>query len=361
MNQPNRPPTQTAVDEEIHPSTGKRAYSSDTRALVMDMVTNNPQMLQSQAIRQQQQQHTFPSNRTIQRWIVREQTLGHFLPFRRTGNSRAQREVNGPELIQLALYRAVNPKAYASDIAAYLFNAGLTGNRPLSDSQINRAEKKLNLTRKKGSTTSFKAYHPRNIALRRMYFHSNYPMGIADINTHDLIDIDECGIELDHSNRKFGKTRTNSRCDAAGSYENCLPKQNTLAAISGDNVDPMRWLEMWTGDGTTVFRFVQFVRRIINDLATWYPGRSFCFTMDNLNVHKNPLVIQEILLNGHRLVFRAPYWSVDGAIEYVFCTLHSGLLQRFNEIETMQQLEQHTDAIFHAMPSFTPYFEHIRG
>jgi transposase len=32
---------------------------------------------------------------------------------------------------------------------------------------------------------------------------------------------------------------------------------------------------------------------------------------------------------GHRYLFRAPYWSVDGPIEYVFNTIHTHLLSYF--------------------------------
>ena len=40
--------------------------------------------------------------------------------------------------------------------------------------------------------------------------------------------------------------------------------------------------------------------------------------MDNLNFHKSQIVQNLIHTNGHQFVFRAPYWSCDGAIEYVF-------------------------------------------
>lgn len=98
----------------------------------------------------------------------------------------------------------------------------------------------------------------------------------------------------------------------------------------------MRWHEHWIGEGTTVERFLDFIDRILVDLALRYPGRSICFTFDNLNVHRNPAVVQEILTHGHRLVFRAPYYAVDGAIEYVFNTIHIGLLSYYNKISTMK-------------------------
>ena len=101
------------------------------------------------------------------------------------------------------------------------------------------------------------------------------------------------------------------------------------------------------------------MERIIGDLEERYPGRSFFFTMDNINVHKNPGVVNEILNHGHRLVFRAPYYAVDGAIEYVFNTIHTGLLSYYNTITTMDELSNAAALIFGNIPTFVPYFQHV--
>ena len=95
-------------------------------------------------------------------------------------------------------------------------------------------------------------------------------------------------------------------------------KVNLLLAICGDNVGRMHWHEQWMERGTTIERFYDFIDHIIDDLDQNHPGRSFVFTMDNLSAHKNPLVTNRILMAGHRYVFCAPYWPVDGAVEYVF-------------------------------------------
>jgi transposase len=41
------------------------------------------------------------------------------------------------------------------------------------------------------------------------------------------------------------------------------------------------------------------------------------FTMDNLLTHRNAAIAQLIMSRGHLVIFRAPYYPVDGAIEYV--------------------------------------------
>ena len=81
--------------------------------------------------------------------------------------------------------------------------------------------------------------------------------------------------------------------------------------------------------------------------------------MDNLNVHKNHAVVMEIMNQGYRLVFCAPYWEVDGAIEYVFNTIHTGLLSYYNQIAIMEELANATALIYGNIPIFTPYFAHI--
>ena len=68
------------------------------------------------------------------------------------------------------------------------------------------------------------------------------------------------------------------------------------------------------------------------------PGVNYCFTMDNLSIHKNPIITALVENAGHCVVYCAPYWSCDGAIEYVFNTIHTksqmanGKWQMANEI-----------------------------
>ena len=81
--------------------------------------------------------------------------------------------------------------------------------------------------------------------------------------------------------------------------------------------------------------------------------------MNNLNVHYNPAVVNSILNGGHRLIFRAPYYAVDGAIEYVFNTIHTSLLLYYNELSTMDELKNATVRMFNGILTFTPYFEHV--
>ena len=76
-----------------------------------------------------------------------------------------------------------------------------------------------------------------------------------------------------------------------------------------------------------------------------HPGRSFCFTMDNLNIHHSQILLQLMEDRGHRYLFRAPYWSVDGPMEYVFNTIHVFLLMYFRDTENLDKLGNQLDVI----------------
>ncbi len=208
---------------------------------------------------------------------------------------------------------------------------------PFSVSQIHWTEQLLQLSQKVGSTTCCHAYLPINLTKREMYFTWGEPFGIANTPIQDVVDIDEAGIKLEHSNQKRGKTPTIMRCDNDGVY-NQDQKNNLLLAICGNENYNQSGHEIWEGKGTTLFRLYSFLERIIAQMAIDHPGRSFCFTMDNLNVHHNQMILQLIRDLGHRYVFQAPYWSCDGAIEYVFNTIHSFLLHFCDNLETMDDL-----------------------
>ena len=81
--------------------------------------------------------------------------------------------------------------------------------------------------------------------------------------------------------------------------------------------------------------------------------------MDNLISHHNPLTLTEILAAGHRFVFRAPFWPVDGPIEYVFNTIEMALSYRMHEIRTVNYMDAHLRAIIRGFPAFVNYFTNV--
>ena len=120
-----------------------------------------------------------------------------------------------------------------------------------------------------------------------------------------------------------------------------------------------RWYDTWEEGGTTVERFVDFIQQIIDDIGPGTAERRFCFTMDNLAAHLNTMVFDLIIGNGHRMVRRAPYYPVDGPIEYVFNTLQNLLNVFMREIHDMDTLRHHTHRIITSMGNFQGYFRHV--
>ena len=352
-----RPPLKTHRSQVQHASLGLgKPYPRETRDIVIWRHTNGLPRTDP-VLRLMQASKEYPCDRTISRYILQYRAVVHVIPFRRTGNNRAQRDVKGTDLISLALHRSIRPKSRIYEVKAFVHMVN-PANAVYSDSQICRAEARLGLTRKKGSTTAFQAYLPINVLKRQNYFRMDYPGGIANIDPRDVIDIDEAGIHLESQDRSFGKTVEGDRCDQAGHY-NRSERLNTLLGISGDDAIASRWVNTWSGEGTTLFRFSTFLDEVLNDLDVRFPGRVFCFVMDNLNTHKHPHIVGMIHNRGHRLIYRAPYYAIDGAIEYVFNTLHSLLEVMYNRISNMQDLETAVEDCIRSMTTFVPYFKHV--
>ena len=279
---PQRPPLQQRVPPAPHPSgPGRRnGYSEAMRELVMTVraigSSNDPLITHLRALR------VFPSKRTERRWVNLVNQLGHFRKCRHTGNDRAT-VLRDHDLILLALYRLAYPKATAAEINAFLFRANF-GNlmfRFYDPSQISKAEKRIGLTRKVGSTTAYQAMLPINRQKRWCYWHLPYPYGIADIRRQDLIDLDECGIELSTAERDIGKAYVGERVQQEGLYSQ-TDKWTLLLAICGDPNNPLRWRDLWTGEGTTGRRMINFIQMILQQIPPGSAARRYCFIMDNL-------------------------------------------------------------------------------
>ena len=117
----------------------------------------------------------------------------------------------------------------------------------------------------------------------------------------------------------------------------------------------------YTEGGTDLWRFYHFMDELLDWLDANRQNHSFCFTMDNLNIHKHPIILDLIRDAGHRIVFRAPYWSCDGPIEYVFNTIHFKLqMEEDGKGNVNELMELVDDIIFNITPhSFYPYFTHV--
>jgi hypothetical protein len=71
-----------------------------------------------------------------------------------------------------------------------------------------------------------------------------------------------------------------------------------------------------------------------------------------LFISRNVLIQQVICNAGHRVVYRAPYYAMDGPIEYVFNTLQQALALILYQITDESGLCQEIYAILAGIMSF---------
>ena len=354
-----RPPLQTFIHPTPHPSECRgNAYPPEVRQMAVQNRLNGHDA--SAAIVQLQQQHLYPHPSSIERFVNRQNTVGHSRPYRHTGNAHAEREIEGMDLIYLSVHRSFLPKGTYAELHAYLHVMNLQNPTflPYSDSQIARAQNRIHLTRKRCSTTAYQALQPRNLQWRTNYWNMNYPFGIRNINPRFVIDIDEASGSVDGANRSCGVCLKGNRAREVGPYSKS-EKVQLLLAVLGDPANPERWFEIWREGGTTVDRFYRFIQRILNDLGPGTPGNRFTFTMDNLNSHTNHAVQALIFNAGHRIVFRAPYYPVDGAIEYIFNVIQCALCVRLRHILTTDDYINNMRQIIVNLPEFSAFFQHV--
>jgi hypothetical protein len=119
----------------------------------------------------------FPSFSTCISWIRIFNETRDICPKHATGNHHAVREVRGHDLEQLALYRAVYPKATIAECRAYLFNIDPTM-EPFSNLQVYHVEYLLGLKRKAASTTADLAFLPVNLQKHELYWTQPPPLGM---------------------------------------------------------------------------------------------------------------------------------------------------------------------------------------
>mmetsp|Transcript_4614 Transcript_4614/g.5167 ORF Transcript_4614/g.5167 Transcript_4614/m.5167 type:complete len:368 (-) Transcript_4614:25-1128(-) len=359
LDQRIRPALQVFEDHVPHPSECRgNPYSQDTREMAvqnrLNGNDNNPNTIQLQ------EQHLYPHPDTVTKYINRQEQVGHCRAYRHTGNARSEREIQGHNLILLSLYRLALPKATHAEVNAFLYV--MNSHDPLyqiySHSQICRAEQKINLTKKRSSTTAYRyqALEPRNVQWRENYWNMNFPFGIANIDPRKVIDLGEAYGSVDGANRSRGTCFIEDRARIVGPYSEIV---TLLMAVLGDPANPERWFEIWNDGGTTVTRFYAFIERILRDIGDGTPGNRYCFTMDNLNAHTNAAVTALIYDAGHRIVFRAPYYPVDSAIEYIFNVIQCALCINLREIKDTNDYIVFLRQIITNMPDFSKYFAHV--
>ena len=363
-----RPLLQTRVDAVTHPSQcTENPYSHYMRRMVMfinEHLAYDHEGNVGNMIGLLRYNYVYPCSTTVNIWERLQAALGRVLPCRRTGNREPTRMI-GQDLVYLAIYRLVYMKALIAEINAFLYTVNI-GNPFFAfyaPSQISNAEALIGLSRKKGSTTAYQALFPVNLEKRWNYWNYPYPLGIADIHRSRVIDLDECGMFLETTaNRSIGKAYKGLRVRDVGPYQKS-EKWNLLLAVCGEDPangnDARRWADIWLEGGTTVAKMLEFVQHVLDDIGPADPENFFVFTMDNLNSHRNDAVIALIHVYGHGVVFRAPYWPVDGAIEFIFNSLQTLVRARLYDIRNSADLVAAIYAAIQSIDTFGPYFINV--
>ncbi len=68
---------------------------------------------------------------------------------------------------------------------------------PFRPAAVVLAEHLLGLRRKASSMTCQRAFLPLNMYKRHIFWNHNYPLGRADAQTQDMIDVDEAGCKYE--------------------------------------------------------------------------------------------------------------------------------------------------------------------
>ena len=223
-----------------------------------------------------------------------------------------------------------------------------------SQSQVSERMDELGLTKKVGSTEAKQASLPINMQKRRLFWNQGVPYGVAGCERRRLIDVDECGIEVQRTNRKYGHSAVGIRVVKPGHYSKDTKLTVLLAVEAGDPQlppevrgsveNPRRWLRILVKAGTTVLDFDEFVTHICEDLVNYVPqgqvgNERRIFLWDNLSSHCSPLIHQTVEgTYGHIIIRRPPYKPSNAPIEYVFCQLIIGLQSRTYLINNLADL-----------------------
>ena len=182
-----------------------------------------------------------------------------FLLYRQTGNKESENVVGIHQLL-LILFLIAYPECLLDELSAFIANASHDG-KVYSRGELSQRLNELNITRKRGSAEAYQAFLPRNLLKRDIFWNHPFPFGVRGVARRRLIDIDECGIELQSCNRSSGFAYTGARVRKPGNYSRDVKVTVILAIEPGDPClpphvygsvqNPRRWRRVEVVPGTT--------------------------------------------------------------------------------------------------------------
>ena len=269
------------------------------------------------------------SQASIYRWMERID------PFLMTGNTE-RRNLVGRDQFLLSMSVFLFPRMQADERAAFIVANG--GGQAYSRQDLYRRCAELEITRKKASLQSSKAFTPRNELRHELFWSSPPRLGVAGVRRFRLTDTDETSFSLVKIEEKKGYSYRAFRVLDVGNYTRVGPLVNLLLTVEPGNPylpaysrgsiqNPRKWWQITVGS-TDQFVFSQFIDSVCRDIEEnpvpgGYDGEKF-FMWDNLSVHLTAMVATTLQMRPSRDRFRfvsinrPPYRPWLAPIEYIF-------------------------------------------
>ena len=139
-----------------------------------------------------------PSQVTMYRWI------DHIEPYQMTRNHQLE-DLTEEDQLLLAIFYYVWPDASAKEASCFIFNnnGGLQLYLPQA---IRKQLAHMDITRKGSSTEAHQVFSPQNQLKLHLFFIQRPPLGVNGVDQCHLTDIDEFGISVERTNKKYGYT-----------------------------------------------------------------------------------------------------------------------------------------------------------
>ena len=172
------------------------------------------------------------------------------------------------------------------------------------------------------------------------------------IPRHLLTDGDEMAIMIDDANQSYGHAVKGARVRKVGHYGRGNAKVTVIMFVEpgdpsippeelGSIARPRIWYDVNTSKGTTVAKYVWFVKyKLLCWLRENEPSRVFMH--DNLSSHKADEVYDAFYGAGHKVICRVPYRPDEAPIEFVFDMLKCEIRRRWqrinNEVDLIREI-----------------------
>ncbi len=297
-----------------------------------------------------------PAPKSMKRSVTRWKNE-RLVPYEMTGN-KSRRGMPGHHRFLLAIFKKIYPQATANACAVFIA-CHWRDHAVFTQKQISNAIVDLGMTLKKASTTAtaYQAFTPENLELHYRFWNYSFPAGVHGLPRRDLIDIDECAIELKNANLNYGHAVRGLRVRKVGNYGRGRFKLALILAIEpgdptkdaheeGSVENPRIWHRLSTdrGTSTSTENYIDFLNE---DLMDYFDSDERKRTMmhDNLSSHKSDAVVDAIYNRGHRVICRVPYRPNEAPIEFAFDVFACEVRSRWKSIKDEDDLVRECNKI----------------